>query len=36
VFVHPETGDDLTDHTRHAIWLGAMLPLELSIFDDRG
>lgn len=32
VFVHPNTGDALADHTRHAIWLGQMLPLETSIF----
>lgn len=35
VFVHPETGDDLADHTRHALWLGAMLPLDLSIFQEQ-
>ena len=33
VFAHPETGDDLTDHRDRAIWLGAGLPLDLSIFD---
>ena len=35
VLVHPETGDDLTDHTRHAAWLGAMLPLRLEVFGKR-
>ncbi|MFO1048517.1 MAG: DOPA 4,5-dioxygenase family protein [Geminicoccaceae bacterium] len=29
VLVHPETGDDLTDHTQHALWLGKPLPLRL-------
>ncbi|MEM7301955.1 MAG: DOPA 4,5-dioxygenase family protein [Pseudomonadota bacterium] len=33
VFIHAETGDDLKDHTEHDIWLGEMLPLDLSIFD---
>jgi DOPA 4,5-dioxygenase len=32
VFVHPDTGDDLADHTDHAIWMGAIWPLDLSIF----
>ena len=35
VLVHPETGDDLTDHTTHAAWLGAMLPLRLEVFGKR-
>ena len=25
VLVHPETGDDLADHTSHALWLGEVL-----------
>ncbi len=29
VLVHAETGDDLADHTRFAIWMGQALPLEL-------
>jgi len=33
IFIHAETGDDLADHTNHAIWMGEMLPLDLSIFD---
>lgn len=32
IFVHPETGDDLADHTAHALWMGAMPALDLSIF----
>ena len=34
VFTHPETGDHLSDHRDRAIWMGEMLPLDLSIFDD--
>lgn len=33
IFAHPETGDELTDHRDHAIWLGAGLELDLSLFD---
>jgi len=33
VLVHPETGNALVDHSDHAIWMGAMRPLDLSIFD---
>ncbi|MFV0295478.1 MAG: DOPA 4,5-dioxygenase family protein [Hyphomicrobiaceae bacterium] len=32
VLIHPETGNELLDHTRHAIWLGAIRPLDTSIF----
>ena len=34
VLVHPETGDDLADHTRHALWLGQPLPLRLEALQD--
>jgi aromatic ring-cleaving dioxygenase len=30
VFVHPETGDALTDHSAHVIWLGDSRKLRLS------
>lgn len=30
VFLHPLTGDELRDHTDHAIWMGAVRPLDLS------
>lgn len=30
VLVHPETGDDLADHTEHALWMGELLVLDLS------
>ena len=32
VLLHPETGDDLADHTAHAAWFGAVLPLRLEVF----
>ncbi|WP_321836558.1 DOPA 4,5-dioxygenase family protein [Pseudomonas kulmbachensis] len=32
VFLHPDTGNDLLDHTEHAIWMGAIRPLDLSVF----
>jgi aromatic ring-cleaving dioxygenase len=31
VLIHPETGDDYADHARHALWLGAVLPLRLDV-----
>lgn len=34
VFVHPETGDDLKDHTDHALWMGEMLELNLDLFTS--
>jgi DOPA 4,5-dioxygenase len=35
VLVHPESGDDLMDHTAHAMWLGEKLALNTEIFDQR-
>jgi len=32
VLVHGLSGDDLKDHTDHAYWLGAPMPLDVSIF----
>jgi aromatic ring-cleaving dioxygenase len=32
ILLHPETGDDYTDHSAHAAWFGAVLPLRLEIF----
>ncbi|MEM7427557.1 MAG: DOPA 4,5-dioxygenase family protein [Pseudomonadota bacterium] len=34
VFLHPETGDELSDHTSHAIWMGQMIDLDLSVFKQ--
>jgi aromatic ring-cleaving dioxygenase len=33
VFIHPETGDDLKDHTDHALWMGSMETLRLDMFS---
>lgn len=33
VFIHPLTDDALRDHRDHAIWMGAVRPLKLSIFS---
>ncbi|MBL4665890.1 MAG: DOPA 4,5-dioxygenase family protein [Sneathiella sp.] len=29
ILIHPETGNDLQDHTENAVWLGTKLDLEL-------
>ena len=34
VFVHPNTGDDLRDHRDHALWMGRIEPLKLSMFES--
>ena len=34
VLVHPETGRAKADHLRHALWLGAVLPLNASVLPD--
>ncbi len=31
VFIHPETGDDRTDHSEYAIWLGEQREVDLSV-----
>ena len=33
VFIHPNTGDDLLDHTQHVMWIGQSYPLKISIFS---
>lgn len=30
VLVHPETGRQRADHAQHALWMGAVLPLDLA------
>jgi aromatic ring-cleaving dioxygenase len=32
ILLHPETGDDYRDHTAHAAWFGAVLPLRVEVF----
>lgn len=34
VLIHPITGNDLRDHRDHAIWMGAVRPLDLSGLSD--
>jgi len=34
VLLHPETGRQKADHSDHALWLGAILPLNLRVLPD--
>lgn len=31
ILIHPETGDDVADHTEHALWLGEKLELNINV-----
>lgn len=31
VLVHAETGDAVADHTRHVMWLGEAVPLDIGV-----
>ena len=33
VFIHPDTGQPLQDHTEHAIWMGSIRELDLARFE---
>ncbi|MDZ8056311.1 MAG: DOPA 4,5-dioxygenase family protein [Aulosira sp. ZfuVER01] len=33
ILVHPETGDDVTDHTAYALWLGNKLDLNIGFLQ---
>ena len=33
ILLHPETGNDYRDHTAHAVWFGAVLPLRTEVFQ---
>jgi DOPA 4,5-dioxygenase len=35
ILLHPETGDAYTDHSAHAAWFGAVLPLRLEQFKRK-
>lgn len=35
ILVHPETGDDLADHTDHSLWLGKTLKLNVEVLRRR-
>lgn len=34
IFIHPNTGDAMTDHRDHAIWMGAVRPLNLRTLEN--
>ncbi|HEY7247262.1 MAG TPA: DOPA 4,5-dioxygenase family protein [Xanthobacteraceae bacterium] len=34
LLVHPDTGNAYADHARHALWLGAVLPLRLDVLKE--
>ena len=34
IFIHTLSGDDLLDHTKYAMWMGQMLPLNLEVFKS--
>jgi len=34
VLVHPETGRPRADHLDHAMWLGAVLPLDATVLPE--
>src|ERR1700733_14582776 len=34
ILLHPETGNDYLDHTAHAAWFGAVLPLRVEVFQE--
>jgi DOPA 4,5-dioxygenase len=36
ILLHPETGDDYTDHSAHALWFGEVLPLRLEVLRRAG
>jgi aromatic ring-cleaving dioxygenase len=35
VLLHPETGNNYADHSAHAAWFGAVLPLRLDVFKKK-
>ena len=35
ILVHPETGDDVADHTLHSFWLGEKLELNVEVLRPR-
>ena len=34
IFSHPDSGNDLIDHTERAIWMGEILELKTDIFKE--
>ncbi len=35
VLVHPNTEDEVADHLVHALWMGAVLPLDASVLRSK-
>jgi aromatic ring-cleaving dioxygenase len=35
ILLHPETGNNYRDHSAHAAWFGAVLPLRLDVFKEQ-
>ncbi|MEG4506693.1 DOPA 4,5-dioxygenase family protein [Microcoleus sp. F6_B4] len=35
ILIHPETGDDVADHTKHSLWLGKKLELNVEFLRPR-
>ena len=35
ILVHPETGDDVADHTKHSLWLGEKLQLNVEFLRPK-
>lgn len=35
ILVHPETGDDVADHTTHSLWLGEKLELNVEVLRPK-
>ena len=36
VLAHPNTGRDRDDHSLHAMWMGEVLPVDLSVLQEVG
>jgi len=36
ILLHPGTGDSYADHAEHAVWFGAVLPLQLDVLRRAG
>lgn len=34
VFVHPDTGNDLKDHSEYALWMGKIMDIDLSFLRE--
>ncbi len=36
ILLHPESGRPRDDHTRHAVWMGAVLPVKEDVLPEVG